>query len=34
MESAHDKDFTPNKEALAVSLELSGKSSKIGLHDG
>ncbi len=34
MESAHDKDFTPNEEALAVSLELSGKSWKIGLHDG
>jgi hypothetical protein len=34
MESAHDNDFTLNEEALAVSLELSGKSWKIGLHDG
>lgn len=34
MESAHNKDFTPNEESLAVSLELSGKSWKIGLHDG
>jgi transposase len=34
MESARDNDFTLNEEALAVSLELSGKSWKIGLHDG
>jgi len=34
MESARNEDFTLNEEALAVSLELSGKSWKIGLHDG
>lgn len=34
MESTRDEDFTPNEEALAVSLELSRKSWKIGLHDG
>lgn len=34
METAHNTDFTLNDGALAVSLELSGKSWKIGLHDG
>ena len=34
MQPAHDKNFTPSEEMLAVALELSSKSWKLALHDG
>lgn len=34
MQPTQANDFTPDKEVLAVSLELSSKSWKIALHDG